>query len=599
MVQHHLFLSRGIWIVRACFGDARWRWLEEIEEDEEEAPRREPRVTGILGKKKKDEKKTEAMVLNANMPIESDYTPPPLSLLTKSKGKPDVGDITGNAEIIVHTLENFNINVEMDEISVGPSVTRYAMKPARGTKLSKIQGLQNELALALAAHPIRIEAPIPGTSLVGVEVPNSSRSSVGLGSMLAENEFQSTPKPLLISLGKGVSGKPYYDNIAKMPHMLIAGATGSGKSVTAHNIIVSLLYQHGPEYLRFIMVDPKRVELTLYDGIPHLLTPVIKTAKKAILALTWATKEMDRRYDVLESHKVRDIGSYHDTIVKPAYETAKKTKGEDIELPERMPYIVIMIDEMADLMQAYPRELEAAIVRLAQMSRAVGIHLVLSTQRPSVNVITGLIKANVPTRLALKVSSQIDSRTILDTAGAETLLGKGDMLYKGPEMSKPERIQSAFIPEDEVKKIAQFIVKNNRDYLADEIELPEHVEGDRAIASGSFDDSSDDDDGDPLFNDARDLVIKSGKASTSYIQRKLRVGYSRAARIMDLLEDAGIIGPPNGSKPREIIATEDDIATMEAADEAADGEEYYEEDDAYEDEDTDIEENHGEEEDEE
>ncbi|MCB9808767.1 DNA translocase FtsK, partial [Candidatus Nomurabacteria bacterium] len=484
--------------------------------------------------------------IDTSSPLASDYTPPALSLLSQSKGKPSVGDIKEYAQVIEHTLANFGIEVSMDQISVGPAVTRYAMAPAQGTKLSKIKGLQNELALALAAHPLRIEAPIPGQSLVGVEIPNKTTSMVGLGSMLSEPEFTQTQKPLLVSLGKGVSGKPYFADIAKMPHMLIAGATGSGKSVTAHNIIISLLYQHGPEMLRFIMVDPKRVELTLYDKIPHLLTPVIKTPKKAILALAWATKEMDRRYDILEQHKVRDIGSYHETIVKPSY---ADDSIDEFDKPERMPYIVVIIDEMADLMQAYPRELEAQIVRLAQMSRAVGIHLVLSTQRPSVNVITGLIKANVPTRLALKVSSQVDSRTILDTAGAETLLGKGDMLYRGGEMSKPERIQCAFISEDEVKKVVSAVIKNNREYLPDEVDIPETIDASTTIAHGSL--ASDD--GDELLPEARQIVVEAGKASTSYLQRKLRVGYSRAASLMDELEERGVIGPANGSKPREVL----------------------------------------------
>jgi len=510
----------------------------------------EPTVTGINDELKK-KKKSDDLDIDTTSPIKSNYTPPALSLLSKNQGKASVGDIKEQAQLIEQTLGNFGIDVSMDEISVGPAVTRYAMAPAKGTKLSKIKGLQNELSLALAAHPLRIEAPIPGKSLVGIELPNKVKSMVGLGSMLEESEFRKTKKSLLVSLGKGVSGKPYFADISKMPHMLIAGATGSGKSVTAHNIVISLLYQHGPEALRFLMIDPKRVELTLYDKIPHLLTPVIKTPKKAILALAWATKEMDRRYDILEQHKVRDIGSYHNTIVNPAY--ADKTI-EEIELPERMPYIVVLIDEMADLMQAYPRELEAQIVRLAQMSRAVGIHLVLSTQRPSVNVITGLIKANVPTRLALKVSSQIDSRTILDSSGAETLLGKGDMLYRGGEMSKPERIQCAYVSEEEVKNVVKAVIKNNREYIPDEVDIPESIDAGNTIASGSFGSSDSDD----LLPEARTIVIEAGKASTSYLQRKLRIGYSRAASIIDELEEAGIIGPANGSKPRDILVGGED-----------------------------------------
>jgi S-DNA-T family DNA segregation ATPase FtsK/SpoIIIE len=468
------------------------------------------------------------------------YVPPPLSLLERDKGKPNVGDIKANMNIIQRTLANFGIQVEMDEVTIGPTVTRYALKPAQGMKLSRIVGLQNDLALALAAHPIRIEAPIPGKSLVGIEIPNKVKSTVGLATLLSDDKFQNAGKPLTVALGKGLSGRAYFGNLAKMPHALIAGATGSGKSVTIHSVITSLLYRNGPEDMRMIMVDPKRVELTLYNKIPHLLTPVITDAKKCILALKWAAKEMDRRYDLLEKEAVRDIESYHNTVLP-------KKKAEDEA--ERMPYIVIIIDELADIMQAYPRELESAIVRLAQMSRAVGIHLILSTQRPSVNVITGLIKANVPTRVALQVSSQIDSRTILDAAGAEKLLGAGDMLYASGEMSQPERLQSAFISEEEVKKVVQYLRRAYQDELPDEIELSGNIDGGNGLFSASIDDGADDD----LYEDARMTVIESGKASTSYLQRKLGVGYARAAKLIDMLEERGVVGPGNGSKPRDVL----------------------------------------------
>ncbi len=471
------------------------------------------------------------------------YEYPPISLLQKSSGKPSVGDIKANANLIKRTLLNFGIDVEMDEVSIGPTVTRYALKPAEGIKLSRITALKSDLALALAAHPIRIEAPIPGKSLVGIEIPNRSMSMVGLGSLLDDEAFQNSPNRLQIALGKGVTGKSYYSNIGKMPHLLIAGTTGSGKSVTAHNVILSLLYRNGPEDLRFILVDPKRVELTLYNDIPHLLTPVIKEPKKAVLALKWAAKEMERRYDILEKNSCRDIGSYRDKL------DAGKIKAEEGKQPERMPYIVILIDELADIMQAYPRELESGIVRLAQMSRAVGIHLILSTQRPSVNVITGLIKANVPSRLALQVASQIDSRTILDAPGAESLLGKGDMLFQGSDMSKPERMQCANVTEEEVKAVVSFIKKHNEN-LPDEISLGDTLDDDRSIASASFDGGDDDDE---LYEDARQIVIEAGKASTSYIQRKLKIGYSRAARLIDMLEERGVVGPADGAKPREVI----------------------------------------------
>lgn len=473
------------------------------------------------------------------------YEYPPLDLLSRSSGKPSVGDIKANANLIKRTLLNFGMDVEMDEVSIGPTVTRYALKPAEGIKLSRIVALKSDLALALAAHPIRIEAPIPGKSLVGIEIPNRVKSMVGLGSLLEESAFMDSPNRLSVALGKGVTGKSFFANLGKMPHLLIAGTTGSGKSVTVHNLILSLLYKNGPEDLRFIMVDPKRVELTLYNNIPHLLTPVIKEPKKAILALKWAAKEMERRYDMLEKNSCRDIDSYHKRVVDPAY--SKKDKSDE-NLPDRMPYIVIIIDELADIMQAYPRELEAAIVRLAQMSRATGIHLVLSTQRPSVNVITGLIKANIPARLALQVASQIDSRTILDAPGAESLLGKGDMLYQGEGMSKPERMQCANVDESQVKAVVTFIKKHNAE-LVDEITLGEVMDNDRSISSASFDT----DDDDELYEDARAVVMEAGKASTSYIQRKLKIGYSRAARLIDMLEERGVVGPADGAKPREVI----------------------------------------------
>jgi S-DNA-T family DNA segregation ATPase FtsK/SpoIIIE len=487
------------------------------------------------------------------------FTPPPLSLLEGDRGKPGVGDIKANANLIKRTFQNFGIDVEMDEIAIGPSITRYSLKPAEGVKLSRIVALQSNLELALAAHPIRIEAPIPGKSLVGIEIPNTTKTTVGLGTLLSSEDFQKSPKPLLVSLGKGISGKSYFADIAKMPHLLIAGATGSGKSVTIHAIVNSLLYRNSPEQLRLIMIDPKRVELTLYNKIPHLLTPVITDAKKAIMALKWAAKEMDRRYNILEAEAVRDIDSYHKNVVAPAYAKTKKEPGNDgasPTLPESMPYIVILIDELADIMQSYPRELESSIVRLAQMSRAVGIHLILSTQRPSVNVITGLIKANVPSRIALQVASQIDSRTILDASGAEKLLGAGDMLYLSGDMSKPQRIQSAFITETEVKNIVKFLVDAYKDEIPQTIEFNQTngVEIEKnsifdAMESTGGNDADDDD----LYEEARQIVVDSGIAATSYLQRKLRVGYARAARLMDILEERGVIGPADGSKRRDVI----------------------------------------------
>src|SRR3990167_8686593 len=482
------------------------------------------------------------------------WPPPPLSLLEGDRGKPGVGDIKANANLIKRTLMNFGIVVEMDEISIGPSVTRYALKPAEGVKLSRILALQNNLELALAAHPVRIEAPIPGKSLVGIEVPNTLKSIIGLGSLISDEQYSRSSLPLLVSLGRDISGHSHFANLARMPHLLLAGATGAGKSVTIHTIVTSLLFRNPPENLKFIMIDPKRVELTMYNKIPHLLTPVITDPKKAILALKWLAKEMERRYDILEKSSVRDITSYHQNILAPAVATWKLQGGRTSrsDLPETMPYIAIIIDELADIMSTYPRELESAIVRLAQMSRAIGIHLIISTQRPSVNVITGLIKANIPTRIALQVASQIDSRTILDQQGAEKLLGAGDMLYLGCEMSKPIRLQSAYITESEIKKVVKFIIDQYKDEINDEINLSSTEHGAGAAFDVMMDDNSLEEE-DELYETAREEVTSSGKASTSYLQRKLGVGYSRAAKLMDMLEEHGIIGPANGSKPRDVI----------------------------------------------
>ncbi len=473
------------------------------------------------------------------------WTPPPLSLLEGDRGKAGVGDIKANANLIKRTLLNFGIVVEMDEVSIGPSVTRYALKPAEGVKLSKILGLQNNLELALAAHPVRIEAPIPGKSLVGIEVPNTTKSTVGLGSLISDEEYSRSALPLLVSLGRDIAGRSHFSNLARMPHVLIAGATGSGKSVTIHAVVTSLLYRNPPENLKFIMIDPNRVELTMYNSIPHLLTPVITDAKKSILALKWAAKEMDRRYNILEQNKSRDIDSYHQNVLA-------KSKAEDLD---PMPFIVVIIDELADLMQSYPRELESAVVRLAQMSRAVGIHLILSTQRPSVNVITGLIKANIPARIALQVASQIDSRTILDASGAEKLLGAGDMLFLSGEMSKPVRIQSAYISEKEVKAVAKYLADSYTDELEEQINFSAETT-DKSIFSASFDESEVSGDDDELYEQALETVRSAGKASTSFLQRKLRIGYARAARLMDMLEERGIISPGSGAKPREVIGSE-------------------------------------------
>jgi S-DNA-T family DNA segregation ATPase FtsK/SpoIIIE len=485
------------------------------------------------------------------------YVPPPISILAKNKGKPEVGDVKANMNIIKRTLQNFGIQVEMDEASIGPTVTRYAMKPAEGVRLSKIIALQSNLELALAASPVRIEAPIPGKSLVGIEVPNIARTTLGLAPLISDEGFSASNHPLMMALGRSITGQAHFADLSKMPHMLVAGTTGAGKSVAIHDFIVSLLYRSGPERLRFIMVDPKRVELTMYNSIPHLLTPVITDAKKAILALKWLAKEMERRYNILETEKVRDIASYHENVVAPALEKATGAENEK-PLPEAMPYIVLIIDELADIMTSYPRELEAGIVRLAQMSRAVGIHLILSTQRPSVKVITGLIKANIPARVALQVASGIDSRTILDMSGAEKLLGAGDMLFLSGEMSKPRRIQAPYISETEVKKVVAHIAKHAEGTLPNEIDFEAAAKSNDM--SSVLSSMSNDEEEDDLYEDAKRTIMEAGKASTSYLQRKLGIGYARAARLMDMLEDRGVIGASDGAKPREVLGGAQELA---------------------------------------
>jgi len=477
--------------------------------------------------------KKVALPKKAKAPAFADYIAPPMSLLKSSSEKPTTGDLLANANVIKRTLDSFGIPVEMGEINVGPAITRYTLKPAEGVKLSRITALNQDLSLALAAHPIRIEAPIPGKSLVGVEVPNKAAALVRLGSLMAYGEFQKSG-PLGFVLGRDVQGEPIFADIEKMPHLLIAGATGSGKSILIHSLLLSLLYKNSPATLKLILVDPKRVELSVYEKIPHLVSPVIVESKKALSAFRWAIAEMEHRYDLLQATGSRDIKSYN-----------VNGRGD-----EPLPYLLIIIDELADLMASYGREVEGSIVRLAQMARATGLHLVLSTQRPSVEVITGLIKANITSRVALQVASQVDSRTILDSAGAEKLLGCGDLLYVSSELSKPKRIQGTYVTEEEINKVADFIRKNNK--LSEEL-YQEFASGiameSRGLEFGEYAGEEEDE----LYNEAVQVVTEAKKASASLLQRRLKVGYARAARLLDIMEANGLIGPGEGAKPREVF----------------------------------------------
>ena len=481
--------------------------------------------------------------------LAGDFRLPPLELLEKETGKPSSGDIIANANIIKRTLQNFGIEVEMGEVNVGPTVTQFTLKPAEGVKLARIMALNNDLSLALAAHPIRIEAPIPGRSLVGIEIPNKGISIVRLKNLLEGEVFQKRLGNLCLALGRDVSGAVVTANLAKMPHLLIAGSTGSGKTIALNALILSLLYQNPPNLLKFILIDPKRVEFPVYSDVPHLLAPVVVDTQKTVNALKWAVLEMERRFEVLAEMKARDIASFNSN---------KKAIAEHGPLP----YIVIVIDELADLMAARGKEIEALIVRLAQMARAVGIHLVLATQRPSVEVITGLIKANITSRVAFQVASQIDSRTVLDMAGAEKMLGNGDMLYLSGDASKPRRVQGAYVSEKEVRRVADYLREEGERLKASadiEIEVnPQSIlEPVLASSSSVFDfgglgDSASDDE---LYEEAKKLVIQAQKASASLLQRRLKVGYARAARMIDMLEEDGIVGPGDGAKPREVYMT--------------------------------------------
>ncbi len=515
-----------------------------------------------------DKEKKITSTGNEGKEMVSNWKLPPISLLEKISGKPHGGDVKKNASIIEKTLENFGIDAEVIDIRVGPTVAQYAVRPAEGIKISKIVALQNDISMALAAHPIRIEAPIPGKSLVGIEIPNKKFALVHIRNLIENSQFFQKGK-LMIALGEDAAGNYIYADLADMPHLLISGSTGAGKSIGITSLINGFLFQYSPDDLKFILVDPKRVELSVYNDIPHLLTPVITDLDKVVNSLKWVVAEMERRYQILQDSGTRDLQSYNQKIekqekqgkvriqVKDANGTALGGSEEkEPERAEKLSFIVIVIDELADLMVSHGKEMEALIVRIAQKSRAVGIHLVLSTQRPSVEIITGLIKANIPTRIAFQLPSQIDSRTILDMAGAEKLLGKGDMLYLAREASQPKRVQGSFIQENEVKRVVDFLKQQSLADYDEEILQSRNLAGLQGLGiQDVFSKGESGEEGyeDELFQPAKEVVVENNKASATLLQRKLRVGYARAARLIEMLETEGVIGPYNGAKPREIL----------------------------------------------
>lgn len=461
-----------------------------------------------------------------------DWAFPSLELLDYSSStKAEAGDIGKNVEMIKKTLKDFGVEVSMNEVNVGPALTQYTLKPAEGVKLNTITARANDVALAIAAHPIRIEAPIPGKSLVGIEVPNKVAATVSLREVLEAPEYKDAQSNLALGLGRDVAGNVAIADIKKMPHLLIAGATGSGKSVCMNALLVNLLYKNSPQDLRLLLIDPKRVEFTEYNGIPHLLTNVITETDKIISSLRWTVAEMERRYQLLSTYNRRNIDAFNEAV----------PDGE-----QKMPYIVVIIDELADLMTQAANEVETSIVRIAQMARAVGMHLIVATQRPSVDVITGLIKANIPARIAFAVASQPDSRTILDAGGADKLLGRGDMLYLASDQPQPKRIQGVMLKDKEIRTVTEFL-KSQAPAQYDETITTYRSQLKPGLA-GSHDEGEDE-----LLGEARDLVVQAGKASASLLQRRLKVGYARAARLLDLLEAEGSIGPADGAKPRDVL----------------------------------------------
>ena len=481
------------------------------------------------------------------------YKIPPMNLLTRGKkgGGDSDAQLRATAQKLEQTLQNFGVRVHVTNASCGPSVTRYELQPEQGVKVSKIVGLADDIKLNLAAADIRIEAPIPGKAAVGIEVPNQENTAVMLRDLLESGEFKNSTANIPFAVGKDISGKTVIADIAKMPHLLVAGATGSGKSVCINTLIMSILYHADPEEVKLIMVDPKVVELSVYNGIPHLLIPVVTDPKKAAGALNWAVAEMMKRYQLFAQQNVRDLKGYNEKIAQMTEEG----------VPKKLPKIVIIVDELADLMMVAPGEVEGAICRLAQLARAAGLHLIIATQRPSVNVITGLIKANMPSRIAFSVSSGVDSRTIIDMNGAEKLLGKGDMLFYPTGYPKPVRVQGSFVSDKEVQKVVDYLIEHNGNASYSE-EVEEHVNSDLpspvpGIQGAGVQDNANEQDA--YFADAGRLIIEKEKASIGMLQRMFKIGFNRAARIMDQLASAGVVGEEVGTKPRKVLMTKEEF----------------------------------------
>jgi len=537
---------------------------EEVAEPEEEDFESRIRIFAVKESDFQDEAEEEEDVEDGDTPAEEDDEPlpeyrlPPLSLLNMPDQGPvlvDREEILENSRTLERTLEEFGIKARVVEVNQGPVITRYELAPPPGVKVSKVTGLADNMALALKATHLRILAPIPGKAAIGVEVPNRVRREVYLREILASEAYRSKKSKLTLALGKTLSGDACVADLKKMPHLLIAGATGSGKSVCVNTIIASILYRAVPEEIKLLLIDPKRVEMKLYNDIPHLVSPVVWDPRRAAGALRWACEEMDQRYIYLSKAGVRDLDGYNEKRMQDLGSGDKSERPVDTNLPGFLPHIVIFIDELADLMMVARNEVETMVVRLAQMARAVGIHLVIATQRPSVNVITGIIKANLPTRIAFQVTSKVDSRTILDGIGAEALLGQGDMLFSSGGAARPVRLQGSLITTAEVERLCDYVKEQRRaDYLRTDFEPADDGRGSGGMGGFGGGEYSGDSDDDDLYQEALDIVLQEQSASTSLLQRRLKIGYGRAARLLDMMHDAGIVGPPRGSKPRKVLS---------------------------------------------